>query len=100
MHTAQHSALSLLPKFPLGQLVITLGAKAALNGDHSTAHSFLQRHSACDWGDLCDEDKEANNIALQHGQRLFSAYHKDDTKFYVITEHDRSVTTLLLPEEY
>lgn len=100
MTTAVQSAILLLPKFPLGKLVITAGASDALDGDHFSAQSFLQRHSACDWGDVCEEDKEANNMALQNHSRLLSVYNKDGTKFYVITEHDRSLTTILLPEEY
>ncbi|QXW20355.1 hypothetical protein KXJ72_17465 (plasmid) [Comamonas aquatica] len=100
MTTAVQSAILLLPKFPLGQLVITPGASNALDGDHISARSFLQRHSACDWGDVCEEDKEANDSALQNNTRLLSVYHKKDIKFYVITEHDRSMTTILLPEEY
>lgn len=61
----------------------------------------LARHAAGDWGDLCDEDWHTNNEAPKNGARLFSAYHSDDgVKFWIITEADRSVTTVLLPEEY
>ncbi len=86
-------------KFALGGLVITRGALAALNaGD--VVHA-LDRHAAGDWGDLCPEDREANERALREGGRLFSVYRtRDDVKFYVITEHDRTLTTVLLPEEY
>ena len=59
------------------------------------------RLSSPDWGDLDDDDKRFNDEALQHGDRLFSAYHlTNGTKIYVITEWDRSVTTALLPSEY
>ena len=62
---------------------------------------FLLRHKHGDWGDLDPEDKHVNEEALRHGQRLLSAYHtRRSDKLWVITEWDRSVTTLLLPEEY
>ncbi len=63
--------------------------------------SALRRHSSCDWGDVCPEDKATNNRALRCGERLFSVYHsRDNTKFWIITEADRSATTVLLPEDY
>ena len=59
------------------------------------------RHMAGDWGELDEHDWKENEAALEHGFRLFSRYvTPGGTKFYVITEHDRSVTTILLPEEY
>ena len=68
-------------------------AKAVLAG--------LRRHARGDWGDLEEEDREANDGALASGERLLSAYSADDgTKFWVITEWDRSATTVLFPEEY
>ena len=61
----------------------------------------LQRHASGEWGDLCKEDIEANEHALLHGGRLFSKYRSSrGVKFYVITEWDRSLTTILLPEDY
>lgn len=61
----------------------------------------LRRHARSDWGDLDDEDRRANDRALQEGTRLLSAYHSTHgTKFWIITEGDRSVTTVLLPDEY
>lgn len=61
----------------------------------------LKRHERGDWGDLCAEDMETNERALQNGGRLFSRYHDGmSVKFYVITEADRSATTVLLPEDY
>lgn len=87
------------PKFSLGQTVSTRNALDTLNAEDVLAS--MGRHHSGDWGDLCDEDKQANEQALEHGQRLFSAYHdRAGTKFYIITEHDRSVTTVLLPEDY
>lgn len=61
----------------------------------------LSRHFNGDWGDLCGSDKIANDRALQYGDRLLSAYHAPDgTKFWIITEADRSCTTVLLPDDY
>jgi hypothetical protein len=85
--------------FPLGQLVITANAKDALHPEDVAA--ALRRHATGNWGELCDEDKAANQRALTDGSRLFSVYRdRGGVKFYVITESDRSVTTVLLPEDY
>lgn len=62
---------------------------------------YLNRHAAGDWGDLSNDDRRANAEALKDGSRLLSAYHlKDGTKIWIITEVDRSATTVLLPAEY
>jgi len=62
---------------------------------------YLQRHLNGDWGDLCDEDRRSNDAALKNGDRLFSSYRiTPDLKLWIITEWDRSITTLLLPSEY
>lgn len=84
--------------FGLGQLLITPGAKAELKTYDIL--SALTRHQRGDWGNLCDEDKAANNDALERGERLFSAYTSGETRFWIITERDRSATTILLPDEY
>lgn len=61
----------------------------------------LNRHVRGDWGDVCEEDWKANDWALRNGERLLSVYHAvNGTKFWIITEADRSATTVLLPEEY
>jgi hypothetical protein len=61
----------------------------------------IQRHQAGDWGNVCEYDREANNRALIEGTRLLSVYHASNgMKFWIITEADRSVTTVLLPEDY
>ncbi len=63
--------------------------------------SFIQRHVSGDWGDICVEDRQANADALQYGYRLMSVYAiTPSDKLWIITEADRSSTTLLLPEEY
>jgi hypothetical protein len=82
----------------LGKVVITRGALATLK--EADVLVALDRHSSGDWGTLCHEDKESNEIAVREGHRLLSVYHSNDTKFCVITEWDRSATTVLLPEEY
>ena len=86
-------------KFPLGQVVVTRAALAVLpTRDIAVA---LDRHRRGDWGDVGKEDGRANERALKHGERLLSVYHASDgTKFYIITEWDRSLTTVLLPEDY
>ena len=60
----------------------------------------LRRHASGDWGDLESQDILSNEDALKHNHRLLSAYGKGDTRFWIITEWDRSVTTILLPEDY
>lgn len=88
------------PLFPLGRVVITPGASEALKADGAALMTILVRHRTGDWGDLDDEDKHANNVALSRGTRLLSAYHVKGTEVWIITEADRSATTILLPEEY
>jgi hypothetical protein len=89
------------PLFPLGQVVATPGALEALQAAGKDPQDYLDRHARGDWGDLPPEDLQANQHALQDGSRLFSAYQVTDTvKVWLITEWDRSSSTLLLPEEY
>lgn len=88
-----------LPKFPLGQIVITSNALSVLT--HDDTMPALHRHVTGDWGELDAEDKRANDCALVDGTRLLSAYRStQDVKFWIITEADRSITTILLPEDY
>ena len=87
------------PKFNLGELVITSNAHNTLN--HSDYSQALQRHAQGDWGELCGEDQKSNEQALSGGGRIFSVYQSsDNVKFWIITESDYSVTTVLLPEDY
>ena len=89
------------PLFDLGQLVATPGALAALEKTGQNAMDFLSRHVRGDWGELPKEDKEENQLSLDKGFRLLSSYRTTaGDKLWVITEADRSHTTLLLPEEY
>jgi len=88
-----------MKKFELGEIVITQNVLATV--DIITAYEATERHKNGDWGDLCDEDKQRNDEALKHGDRLLSVYRNENgTKFWIITEYDRSVTTILLPEDY
>lgn len=86
--------------FPLGMVVVTCGVRDTLTPEEITI--AIRRHARGDWGALCREDREENERGLREGRRLFSAYEREDgrRRFYVITEADRSVTTVLLPEEY
>jgi hypothetical protein len=89
------------PLFDPGQCVATPGAIEAFQRAKQSPLEFLRRHIRGDWGELPAPDKEENEIALEHGHRIFSAYYTSaGTRFWIITEADRSVTTLLLPNEY
>ena len=93
------SAFALMPKFPLGQTVITANAKAAL--PELDVLMALQRHHSGDWGDVDNHDRQMNEQGLHSGGRLVSIYKSvRGQKFYIITEWDRSATTVLLPEDY
>lgn len=91
-------------KFNPGQLVMTRGVHDLLTVDEKFAvhvQLSMTRHLGGDWGELCDEDRVTNEEALIHGDRLFSAYEKEgQPKIWIITESDRSVTTVLFPDEY
>lgn len=86
------------PRFSLGKLVIAPGAKEALSDEDIIL--AISRHLRGDWGVLGKEDAQVNEDALKNGGRLFSAYEYHNTKVWIITEADRSVTTILLPGEY
>ena len=89
------------PLFDLGSLVSTPGALAALAKSGQTPLDFLSRHITGDWGDLEEEDRKENELSVKQGFRILSSYKTNaGEKLWVITEADRSVTTLLLPEEY
>ena len=89
--------------FKLGKLVMTRGVHSKIKENVDFAVGVLdafERYQRCDWGDLCDEDKALNEQAQKYGERIFALYNIGNDKIYIITEWDRSVTTILLPEEY
>lgn len=90
-------------KFPLGFLQTTPGVLKLLE-EHSASPdmiaSYLSRHQSGDWGGVVPEDAEANERALERGGRIFSSYRMFGKKIWIITEWDRSLTTVLLPSEY
>jgi hypothetical protein len=89
------------PLFDLGQLVATPGALAALEKTGQSPMEFLSRHVTGDWGDIPEEDRKENQYSVEHGFRLLSSYRTNaNDVVWVITEGNRSHTTLLLPDEY
>jgi hypothetical protein len=95
------NSLPTIPLFPVGRLVATPGALALLEQINKSPVEYLSRHLCGDWGDLCQEDKTENELSLKYGFRLLSSYQVTDReKIWIITEADRSVTTLLLPTDY
>ncbi len=89
------------PLFPLGEIVATPGALEALQATNQTAEEFITRHVTGDWGDLRDDDKAENEFSVPRELRILSAYHlTTGVKIWIITEADRSATTILLPDEY
>lgn len=103
-----HEALEAKPLlFGLGKLFVTRGISELMDEQGLDITPFLQRHMTGDDGDLDEEDKAENRLSLKHNYRILSAYHfspandpDNKIKFWIITEADRSVTTVLLPEEY
>ena len=86
--------------FPLGRILATPGALGALREAGEDPLRFLSRHASGDWGELDAHDRRENELALRHGRRLLSSYPVGGGRVWVITEADRSCTTLLLPSEY
>ncbi|MFH1494750.1 MAG: hypothetical protein ABIG70_08135 [Pseudomonadota bacterium] len=87
--------------FPLGQIVATPGALDLLDTTGTNAFDLLLRHQRGDWGSVPPEDAEENLRSVESGCRILSSYFLNDTqRLWIITEADRSSTTLLLPEEY
>lgn len=91
----------LKPLFPLGQVVATPGVLRVFEESYDSPLTYLARHQRGDWGHLDKHDKRENNFSLERGFRILSSYKtKNGTKFWIITEADRTSTTILLPEEY
>lgn len=92
---------STITRFALGRTFITPGAEEALQIAGQTAIEFLRRHMSGDWGELSDDDVKENELSLEQGYRLLSRYETTNgERFWIITEADRSATTILLPIEY
>ena len=86
-------------KFNIGQTVITPNAQETLHPED--VFLSLRRHASGDWGDCCPDDAQENDFSLDKHLRIFSVYHdRNGVKFWIITEADRSATTILLPEDY
>jgi hypothetical protein len=83
----------------LGQVVLTCGVDA-MGFEYSELLHLLSRHVNGDWGAVCEEDAQTNDDAVEHGDRVMSVYIHKGVRLWVITEWDRSVTTILLPQEY
>jgi hypothetical protein len=89
------------PRFFPGRLIMTAGVDAMIRQGRLHPLPYLRRHVRADWGDLCESDRRRNDAALLSGERLLSSYQvASDLTLWIITEGDRSVTTLLLPSEY
>ncbi len=92
-----------MSRFTLGQILMTRGVNDLASRDEGFARfvwQALKRHSAGDWGGLAKEDKKENEFSLDKNLRLLSAYKRGNYKLWIITEADRSATTILFPEEY
>jgi len=99
MHNDQARKRELQPKFPLGRMQATPNALSKIPNEEIL--SALSRHIKGDWGIVDNHDRAANERALAQGERLFSVYYSSrNVRFWIITEADRSLTTVLLPEDY
>ena len=91
-------------RFELGQVVVTRGVNEAISESAQFSrfvHESLKRYILCDWGNLCSEDALMNDKAVEFGDdRIFARYNSDLGDLYIITEYDRSYTTILFPDEY
>ncbi len=86
--------------FPLGRVVATTGALKVLDEAGEDPLSLLSRHRNGDWGEIDKHDRKENELSLKNGWRILSFYPVGEEKVWIITEADRSVTTILLPEDY
>lgn len=86
--------------FALGQVMSTPNALCFAKAENIDLLALLARHHQGDWGDVCEEDRESNEEALLMQLRILSSYNFSKDKIWIITEADRSVTTILLPSDY
>ncbi len=92
-----------MPRFDLGKLVMTSGIQDIINEKPSYQYelvNYLNRYLNEDWGDLCDSDKQMNEDAIKNNERILASYTTTGGNIYIITERDRSYTTILLRNEY
>ena len=90
-----------VPRFTLGVLVATPGAIAVMDRTGMTADILLRRHQAGEWGDVPPEDAQENEFAIGRELRILSSYNANDAdRLWILTEADRSATTILTPDEY
>ena len=88
-----------MSRLQLGKVVITANAQEEL--DPVDVLESVSKHQHHDWGNMCEEDKNQNDLAVEEGLRIHSSYKdRNNKEFWIITEYDRSVTTILLPEDY
>ena len=90
-------------KLKLGQILMTRSVNDKVANDEGFAKfvsDSLKRHANRDWGNLCQKDIQENQLSLKEGFRLLSAYKNEEEKIWIITEADRSTTTILFPKEY
>lgn len=88
------------PKFPLGKTYATAAVTEWANQHGIDLNKLMWRHHCGEWGDLCDDDKAANETALVHGDQILSTYKIGNRKIYIVTESARSSTTIMLATEY
>ncbi len=87
--------------FSLGSVYLTVGAREALENSNQTAAEFLAKHQSGDWGDVCEDDRQENELSVKQGYRILSSYRTSKgVKIWTITEANRSSTTCLKPDEY
>ena len=87
--------------FPLGNVYLTVGAKEALEESNQLPNEFLLKHQKGDWGLVCEDAKRENELSVKEGFRILSSYKTSkDVKLWLISEANRSATTLLLPDDY
>ena len=101
LNLQESSAFSLKTiSFPIGQIVATPGALDLLDREAVNAADLILRHQSGDWGNVSPEDAQENDLSVVNGARILSSYPIGNERIWIITEADRSSTSLLLPEEY
>jgi len=87
--------------FPFGEIYLIIGAREALEKSNQTPNEFFAKHQSVNWGLVCEDDRRENELSVKEGYRILSSHKTSkDVKVWLVTEADRSSTTLPLPEEY